>query len=546
MRASKKKTMLSKLAALCLAMILTLSMSVTAFAAITPDSTQDVAVSGLDAGTTVSIYKVIDVQVTDDGQPEEPMYTWTTAMQDWVAANYPAYIGDGKGNAGDVAVTAAFTEGSTAEAFRSFWHDVEAAIKNGNITITAAADDQTVANSQTSVTFSDMPMGEYLLSAKGGVKIYQPTTVLVIPEYDTTDGWTLDGAVVGTNSVMKGKAPDIEKDASTADDKDQTVAVGDVVDYTLTVDVPSYPEDAPYKTFIIGDTLGRGLTFNKNVKVYANSVAAGNEIDGQYYTYTDTGIAQTFTVTFNTDFFNQASVPEKVVVTYSAAVNEDAFETDALLNNAFLGYNNDPYTNGDYKIETDEEVYTYGINVTKIAKENPQKTLAGAQFELSQGGAKLAFDETTAGSGIYNYNPNGSNTTLTVNANGVLQLQGLDEGTYTLTEITAPDGYVVPTGTVTVVITDDVINATQASGEDGVIDAENVTTSGTISVPEDDIQIINDNVIAFKIENTNADDAGFNLPKTGGMGTMLFTIGGIVLMGGAVAVIIGMTRKKKA
>lgn len=86
MRASKKKTMLSKLAALCLAMILTLSMSVTAFAAITPDSTQDVAVSGLDAGTRVSIYKVIDVQVTDDGQPEEPMYTWTTAMQDWVAA----------------------------------------------------------------------------------------------------------------------------------------------------------------------------------------------------------------------------------------------------------------------------------------------------------------------------------------------------------------------------------------------------------------------------------------------------------------------------
>ena len=57
-----------------------------------------------------------------------------------------------------------------------------------------------------------------------------------------------------------------------------------------------------------------------------------------------------------------------------------------------------------------------------------------------------------------------------------------------------------------------------------------MTTSGTISVPEDDIQIINDNVIAFKIENTNADDAGFNLPKTGGMGTMLFTIGGIVLM----------------
>lgn len=547
MRASKKKTMLSKLTALCLAMILTLSMSVTAFAAITPNSTQDVTVSGLDADTTVSIYKVIDVQVNANGQPEDPMYTWTSGMAAWLANNanptYRTYI-----NTENNAVTTAFTE-TTAETFRSFWHDVEAAIKDpdGGITMNTAAVDQTVANDQTSVIFSDMPMGEYLLSAKGGVKIYQPTTVLVIPGYDEEENdWTLGGAVVGTDSVMKGEAPDIEKEGTT-EDGDKSVAVGDVVDYTLTADVPSYPEDAPYKTFIIGDTLGRGLTFNDDVTVYAGSVSEDNVISDQYYDYTDDG-KETFTVTFNTDFFNQASVPQQVIVTYSATVNDDAFEEDALGNGAFLGYNNDPYTDGEYTpSETDEEVYTYGINVTKIAKEDPQKTLAGAQFELSQDSTKLTFDETSQGSGIYKYNPDGTNTTLTVNSNGVLQLQGLDEGTYTLTEIKAPDGYVLPTGTVTVVITDNVISATQAAGEDGVIDAENVTTSGTISVPngDDDIQI-NGNVISFKIENTSAEDAGFNLPKTGGMGTMLFTIGGIVLMGGAVAIIVGMTRKKRA
>ena len=48
------------------------------------------------------------------------------------------------------------------------------------------------------------------------------------------------------------------------------------------------------------------------------------------------------------------------------------------------------------------------------------------------------------------------------------------------------------------------------------------------------------------VDNTNYEDAGLQLPKTGGMGTLIFTIAGIILMAGAVTMITVIARRKKA
>ena len=115
----KKRSKIAKVLALCLAMVMMLSMSITSFAAITPDQTANIVVNDLDEGTTVTAYKVIDVNVNDNGQPEEPMYTWDPAVAEWLkTAGYDAYV-DANGD-----VTETFTEG-TAEAFKSFWHDLD-------------------------------------------------------------------------------------------------------------------------------------------------------------------------------------------------------------------------------------------------------------------------------------------------------------------------------------------------------------------------------------------------------------------------------------
>lgn len=527
----KNRSKIAKVLALCLAMVMMLSMSITSFAAITPDQTANIVVNGLDEGATVTAYKVINVNVNDNGQPEEPMYTWDSDVAAWLgtqtAAGYDTYV-DANGN-----VTETFKQGAD-EAFKSFWHDLAAAIKGGTVTLaTTELTAGPVAAGQTSATITGATMGQYLLTANGGVKIYQPTTVEVVPEY--TDVWNL--AAEFTVS-MKGEAPSIEKDAQTGD-SDKTVAIGDVVDYTLTVTVPSYPEDATAARLEVADTLSAGLTYNNDVTVtidgHPTSVTAG---DNTYTVATNPG-DYTFKLVF-ADAFISANAGEKIYVTYTATVNENAFGTDAWGNDAFLGYNNDPYDNNSFDEDggkTEEDVYSYGVTLKKVDKNGNE--LDGAKFTLSsEEGTALKFNGQN---GVYTYDSNGNGTVenLTVAADGTLFIKGLDEGTYTLKETEAPDGYVLPNGEITIVIAD--------AEPDGTIDGQGatiVTASGSAELNGE--VTINKNIVSFNVQNTSSEDAGFQLPTTGGMGTMIFTIAGILIMAGAITMVVVISRKKRA
>lgn len=539
---TKKKTKFSKVLAFCLAMVLALSMSVTAFAAISSSSTADFTVTGFDTDreVEVSAYKIIDVNVDDaSGQPLNPMYTWTDEVAGWVSTNYSAYVDT---NLGANAVADAF-ESVSADDLTKFLEEMSAAIKAGTITSTPVT--ETSANG--SAAFTGMEMGEYLLTAKGGVKIYQPTTVQVVPVYnEETQAWEIGNPVIGTESTMKSSAPGITKDVTEEDDN--TVAIGDTVGYTLTVTVPSYPVNATNTRFEVGDTLGAGLTFDGNdtIKVYSDA-ALQNEISAANYEITNPGQTTpgeaTFLVTFKDDF-TTAYTGTTLYVTYTATVNENAFGEDALGNDAFLGYDNDPYTDSDYETTTEKDVYTYGINLTKVDKEG--NSLTGAKFTLTKDGEQTAM-KFNGSNGAYTYDSQNGGTVeeLDVAANGTLAIQGLDVGTYILKETKAPSDYVLPNGQITIVIAD--------ADPDGVIDgtARNlVTANGTIKlyVDEDNNRVptITDNVISFEVENTSSDDAGFQLPVTGGAGTMLFTVCGILLMGGAVAMVVVLARKKRA
>ena len=526
----KKRSKIAKVLALCLAMVMMLSMSITSFAAINPNQTANIVVNDLDEGTTVTAYKVIDVNVNANGQPEEPMYTWDSAVAAWLrtqtAASYDAYV-DANGN-----VTETFKEG-TAEAFKSFWHDLAAAIKGGSVTLaTDPLTSASVAAGEASATITGATMGQYLLTANGGVKIYQPTTVEVVPEY-TTD-WNLDAEFT---APMKGEAPSIEKDAETVEE-DKTVAIGDVVDYTLTVTVPSYPEDATAARLEVADTLSAGLTYNDNLTVLDEQQSPVAEGENTYTVATDPG-DYTFKLVFAEEFIF-ANAGKTIYVTYTATVNENAFgEEDALGNKAFLGYNNDPYDDNSFKPnggETEEDVYSYGVTLKKVDKGG--KELSGAEFTLSTADGTLKFNGQD---GVYTYNSQntGAVDKLTVAANGTLSIKGLDEGTYTLKETKAPDGYVLPNGEITIVITDAEPDGTiDDQGKDIVTANGSAELNGTVSIDK--------NIVSFNVQNTSSEDAGFQLPTTGGMGTMIFTIAGILIMAGAITMVVVISRKKRA
>lgn len=553
MKTKLRNKWVSKLMALCLTAVMVLSMGMTASAEVTPTESKNVTVDGLDEGTTVSIYKVIEVNVNDNGQPENPMYTWTDGMAAWLKNNtnetYKTYIDENTN-----AVAEAFQKGTTAEAFRSFWHDVEAAIQAKKINISIAYGDQTVAAGQTSATFTGVGMGEYLLSAKGGVKIYQPTTVLLVPSYNKEKNeWILGDATVGTDTRMKGVQPPIDK---TVQDGDNTVAVGDTVTFVLNATVPSYPEDATYKKFIISDKLGNGLVFKGSID--KNSIKVSSDEEGKktiaqsYYdvqpnwTSPETYEQRTFAVIFNNNFFENSSTIKNVYVTYQAEVTADAFISDpsgTMVNDAFLGYNNDPYTEGGYKENpTDEKVYTYEIDLTKVDSNGIAIQENSATFQLKTGDTLLYF---IGSKGVYTYSSNtGSTASATADlitaSDGSLKIKGLDAGTYTLLETKAPDGYVLPNGSIEIIIRDQEPNGTIDEVSGG-----NVTASGSAALNGQVTISDSSTTISFKVQNTSSDEAGFQLPTTGGMGTMMFTIAGILIMGGAVALIVVAARKKR-
>ncbi|MCO7136615.1 SpaH/EbpB family LPXTG-anchored major pilin [[Clostridium] leptum] len=518
----KTTKILHQIMACCLVLAVVLSMGLTGFA-INPDQTGSITVNSVNENTTVSAYQIITIDVDQaSGQPKSPMYYWVDEVADWLKTQdtYKAYI-----NEADNSVTEVFKEG-TAEQFKSFWHDLAAAIKAGTVDLTST--DQKAEAGQDSVTLTGMPMGQYLLTANGGVKIYQPTTAKLIPTWNETE-WVLNNESV----TMKGEAPTIDKDVAGSD---SSVAIGDIVTYQVRADIPSYPEDATAKRFVVSDKISSGLTYNRDVKVSYDK-AGEEQVSEDAYKVTAPSGDRTFEIEFNVDELNTAK--KEIYVTYTATVNENAFEVDDLGNDAFLGYNNDPYDQDSYKPDgstTEEDVYTYGIDVTKTNKDG-SSALNGAEFKLySDPECKQEVSLISTGvAGVYRHTKSGefAADVLAVDGNGNLKLQGLDLGTYYLKETKAPDGYNLPKNAVTTIVISD-------NDPDGVLDDSSAKGNNVL---EESVEA-EKNVLSFKIWNTN--DSGFELPTTGGMGTVLFTVVGLALMGGAIVLIVLTSKKKKA
>lgn len=147
--------------------------------------------------------------------------------------------------------------------------------------------------------------------------------------------------------------------------------------------------------------------------------------------------------------------------------------------------------------------YTPKVFTGTKVNEDGSATLSGAEFYLKNSDGKFYFVQDVDGLQVTTW-VDGVNqaTKLTSGSDGTFSIQGLADGTYTLIENRAPDGYILP------------------------------TTDFTFTVKEGEIALtsLNDPSLhtadAFKVTNTT----GIELPNTGGSGTTLITYGGIALM----------------
>lgn len=548
----KKK--LHRWAALCLTLALTFCLALPVWADeattynIVADQKGTIQVTGIeepvDTTVTVNVYRLMTVNFNvPNQQPEEPVYTWVTEVAQWLKTNtnetYKTYI-----NASDNSVTENFSvptadeNGTKAAEIAAFYDALAAAIRSNAIVLNATSS-QTVQGAGTqavSASINNLDMGNYLVLIEGGMKVYRPSAVNLVPEWKKTSEFpeTWEWVLETANVELKSSEPALTKTVS-----DTQVAIGDTVTYTLVADVPHFPDNALNKGYYISDVLPAGMTFGSitSVEGYTGNTPDVS-VDGTTLTensdYKDatrpvTGTTPAFTLSF-TNLKNTSNERyTKIKVTYTATVNGNITVMDSSsttltnnINNAFLDYNNDPYgsaTSWQTKTAT-ATVYSYGIMVNKVDKEN--KPLSGAKFTLSKksdGSAPIHFEGSN---GTYLKTASGD-TEIEVDSSGKLTLSGLDVGIYYLTETKAPGGYVKLTNPVVITITDAAPNGLVDDGTSG-----DAGTDGADGYYELDV----------------ANSKGFTLPSTGGMGTVLFTTIGIVLMGGGLVLLLLYLRRR--
>lgn len=493
---------IKRIIALLLTAVMTMTMSVTAFAA-NPSCSLTVNVNdGQDLqGQTINLYKLFDVTTSQSGETKNYAYTVNDTYKKTLATT----LGASADATNEVLVKKVSDLEQTPGAVQKFANDFTATALTEKLGATETSGK--IGTSKNSFEFNSLKPGYYLVYVTGGKEI-QSSLV------------TVDGTTDKVN--LKTTAPSIEKTANKT-----SVNIGDVVTYTVAGSVPDTTGYSEY-VYKINDTLSKGLDFVKNAN--GDALDNANEVNvtvafGEGTT--DEGTAPTIATldttkkTMSLDLSawvraNQKNKGKKFTVTYYAKVNNKAVVEEK--NKAELVYGNNPSDTTTTK-PSEVKTPTYYLNINKYAK-NDNKKLAGAKFKLY----KDSVDENnvikvTGSEGNYVVDP-ASTTKEFVSVDSItsegynLHVNGLAAGTYYLVETEAPAGYNKLTDSIKVEIkksTNEDVNAwtlfnNDKNVDDKIIDVENST--------------------------------GSILPSTGGMGTIAFTVvAALLVLGVAVSFI---------
>lgn len=219
----------------------------------------------------------------------------------------------------------------------------------------------------------------------------------------------------------------------------------------------------------------------------------------------------------------------KVYVNYKARLDPTKVSAGMLgkgqKNTVTLTYSNNPHAVGTGTTGTTVEHpaydYTYGIDVTKVGNEETPKKLSGVVFKLQEKNGDTVEDKYIDAKGVKQANAEAAK--LTTNEEGKINVVGLDEGTYVLTEVTPAPGYDNSHG-------DKGITFTIKRGSLTESNTEVVNPELTVDDADDQSLVTSANATNGMVHLTVTDKKGSNLPLTGLNGvTFTWIAGGAVL-----------------
>lgn len=481
------------------------------------------------AGKTVNAYKMFSATVSGDGKAVSYTLTdeWKPFFKDSTASGLTGNdVTDA--NVSDKAYDyVSKLTGKDLAAFAtkaSNW----AQAKTNNIKAAATATVSTGAtNGNYTATFNGLDYGYYVVAVPGATLANASGQYATLVSVDRTN----------VTANIKGDLPTVDKKVQVdGTGKDATDAkIGDTLTFTLTSTIPDMSAYDTY-TFNFKDTLSQGLTFERVTSVTVDGVAAPLTVGTDYTVTPPTAPNNTLTVAMN-DFKakQQANAGKKITVTYTATLNKDAVVGGAgNVNSATIQYSNNPSTNGTGDSEPSKvRVFTYGFTVDKYTGDqytDAATRLAGAKFTLApKNGEPMSFVQVNAGSGtakaeyrVANAGETGATTTIITPANGKVEFRGLKNGEYTLTETEAPAGYNKLASAIGV----------KVNGQNDGTDTTHATVTITYNNDNNGSnydQTASNGVIPVQ------NKSGAILPGTGGMGTIAFTVIGVLVIALGVA-----------
>ena len=445
---------------------------------------------------------------------------------------------------------------------------LETAVKNGGVAMP-----ETDASGHTSA--SDMELGLYLVVETRVPEMVTSTCnpFFVSLPMTTIDGseWLYDLTVYPKNQTgnptldktvreaknSTGKNTGSLTDITDGDAHTSTASVGDTVDYQIISTLPTITSKASsLSEYTYVDTMSKGIKYNKQdvvIEFFRDSACTDKittwaEDSGTFaVTYDDAANIMTIKMTETglSEINEAAAVYIDSVkrgysdctmrITYAATLTADAKMGDKdNPNTVTLTWKRTNTTYYD-TLEDCCHVFTYGIDVLKQFSDG-KGDIQDVKF-LLHNDSDDCYIIADLKDGIYYAkgitSKKSDATTFIPNSSGHIVVKGLEDDTYSLTEIATDKGYVLLRDAVKIVI------KTAENGQCEKCGAKLLTASATVNGK--DVTMTDGNAI---VPLTVVNNPGFDLPKTGGYGTWMFTIGGVVLLGAAAFIVI-RSRKHK-
>ena len=499
------KKAIKKLLAALLAVAMLCAMAVPAFAASSSNDGK-ITINNAVSGQTYTIYRILELEYDQTNNA----YRYTAV------AAWNAFINT---RSSDLKVDNAT---GTVTWVNSDKNNNSSAIQNFADAAGKWASDNTIANdgsqkaSGSTVTFTDLPLGWYLVvsSLSNGAICSIGTTDKEVTINEKNGAPTVDKEVLEDSTNTYGKGNDAD--------------VGDTVTFRATIKVT----DGDPKNYVLHDKMSDGLTFKGITSVTRTNAGTSTSDtlnENTHYTLKQgAGVTVDPNCTFELAFKENVLKPNDVVVVeYTAVINEKAvIGSTGNPNEATL-----EYKDGTRGTSSSTKTYTWKIDIYKYFQDSAgtKKPLKDATFVLYRQNSSNTPEYAKISADKIEWSTEKEQATpLTSDKEGKIAISRLDADTYYLEETKAPTGYNPLTSPIEIKIEHSTMNETSASA----------TITYKQQGTEDSATNITSTENRVEVENKT----GTTLPSTGGMGTTLFYVVGGGLM---VAAIVLLVTKKR-